>query len=100
MSYGLIDDRDRFELYVLFWCCPKVPSVRRTHEGFTLEGLHYFHYSLIVGGYSDRSLHPSKGIVCLCMGVKRTCCLMVFNVMVGFMLMISSSCGCLLEVQS
>jgi hypothetical protein len=36
LSFGLIDDLDWFELYVLFWCCPMVPFVPRTREGFSL----------------------------------------------------------------
>ena len=39
LSFGLIDDLDWFELRGLFWCCPKVLSVRRTCERFTLEGV-------------------------------------------------------------
>ena len=48
---------------LLLWCCPKVPSVRRTCEGYTLEGLQYVHDLLIVAGESGTNIHPSKGVV-------------------------------------
>ena len=57
--------------------------------------LQYVHDSLIVGCESDGNLNPSKGVVAY--GRKGD---FILNAMVGFTLMISSSCGCLLEVQS
>ena len=81
MSYGLIDDRDCFELYVLFWCCPMAPSVPRTRGGFPLYGVAIGHNSLIVDGESDGNLHPSKGVVAY--GSKED---FILNAMVGFYL--------------
>ena len=43
--------------------------------------LQYVHNSLIVGGESDRSLHPSKGVVAY--GSKED---LLLNAMVGFYL--------------
>ena len=57
--------------------------------------LQYVHNSLIVGCVSDRNTNPSKGVVAY--GSKED---LMFNAMVGFTLMIYSSCRCLLEVQS
>ena len=48
-----------------------------------------------MGGESDRSLYPSKEVVAY--GSKED---LLLNAMVGFTLMIFSSCGCLLEFQS
>ena len=57
--------------------------------------LQYVHDSLMVGGVSDRSTCPSKGVVAY--GIKRTLYLMLW---LGFTVMIFSICGCLLEFQS
>ena len=48
---------------MLIWCCPMVPSVSRKHVELPCRVLQYIHDSLIVGGESDRSLYPSKGVV-------------------------------------
>ena len=53
-----------------YWCCPIVPSVSRKREGFPLLGLQYVYDLLMVGGVSDRSTDPSKGIVAY--GIKGT----------------------------
>ena len=46
-----------------YWCCPMVLSVSRKREGSPLFGLQYVHDLLMVGGLSDRSTDPSKGVV-------------------------------------
>ena len=63
MSCGLIDDRDWFELHVLFWCCPMVPSVSRKQRGPRCRVLQYVQDSLIVRCGSDRSLNTDKWVV-------------------------------------
>ena len=63
LSFGLIDDLDWFELYVLFLCCPMVPSCRAHVKDSRCWAFQYVHDSLIVGCLSDRSINPSKGVV-------------------------------------
>ena len=57
--------------------------------------LQYIHDSLMVGGVSDRSTNPGKWVVPY--GSKED---LILNAMVGFTLMIFSSCRCLLVFQS
>ena len=57
--------------------------------------LQYVHDLLMVGCDSDRSLNPSRWVMAY--GSKDD---LILNAMVGFTLMISNSCGCLLEFQS
>ena len=60
MSYGLIDDHDWFELYVLLL----VLSYGALHVaqawGIPVVGFQYVHDSLMVDGMSDRSIDLSK----------------------------------------
>ena len=80
-----------FYFGVVLWCPPC-----HAHVGDSrYRVLQYVHDSLIVGCKSDRSLNPSKEVVAY--GSKGD---LLLNAMVGFTLMISSSCGCMLEVQS
>ena len=74
----------------VLWCPPCRASVWDYH----CRVLQYIHDSLILGGECDISLYPSKGVIAY--GSKGG---LIFNDMVGFTLMISTSCGCLLEVQ-
>ena len=46
-----------------YWLCPMVLFVLRKREGSPLWGLQYVHDSLMVGGVSNRSTHPSKWVV-------------------------------------
>ena len=71
-------------------------SFRAVHTGDSRSRvLPYVHDSLIVGCESDGSFNPSKVVVAY--GSKGNLLLIA---MVGFTLMISSSYGCLIEVQS
>ena len=65
MSYGLIDDHDWFELYILFWCCPTVPSVSRKWRDPRCRVLQYVNGSLMVGGVSDKIHIPEFGGHCV-----------------------------------
>jgi hypothetical protein len=62
LSYGLIDDHDWFELYVLLLVSYGAlyhASMRDPH----CRVLQYVHDSLMVGGVSDRRTNPSKWVV-------------------------------------
>ena len=48
-----------FYFGVVLWCPPCRASMRFSHW----RVLQYVHDSLIVGGWSDKSLQPSKGVV-------------------------------------
>jgi hypothetical protein len=80
-----------FYFGAVLWCLPC-----RAHVGDSrCRVLQYVHDSPIVGCVSDWNTNPGKGVVVY--GSKGD---LILNAMVGFTLMISSSCGCLLEVQS
>ena len=80
-----------FYFGVVLWCLPCRAHVGDSH----CSVLQYIHDLLMVGCESDSSLNPSKGVVAY--GSKGD---LLLNVVVGFTLIISSSCGCLLELQS
>ena len=61
----------------VLWC----PSCHASVWDYRCRVLQYVHNSLIVGGASDRSLYPSKGIVVY--GSKEG---LLLNAMVGFYL--------------
>ena len=81
LFYGLIDDRDWFELYVLFgavlWC----PLCHTNGWDYRCRVLQYIHNSLIAGGVSDGNTYLSKGVVAY--GSKED---LILNAMVGFYL--------------
>ena len=66
-----------FYFGAVLWCPPCRASMRDSR----CRVLQYVHDSLMVGGESDRSLYPSKGIVAY--GSKED---LLLNVMVGFYL--------------
>ena len=66
-----------FYFGVVLWCPPSCASVRDSR----CRVLQYVHDLLMVGGESDRSLYPSKGVVAY--GSKED---LILNAMVGFYL--------------
>ena len=70
MSYGLIVILVGMIVYFIYGAVLRCPPSRAIVRGPRCRVLQYVHDSVMVGGKSDRSSYPSKGVVAY--GIKET----------------------------